>query len=100
LKAPGFAPGLFFLLFDFKSQATKDFTTMTDLEAIARDKREYLLAELRAAALRARLWQADIDAVGLALKAGLISSDQAVEHLADCGVLCLVGLREEHGAAA
>ena len=73
---------------------------MTDLEAIARDKREYLLAELRAAALRARLWQADIDAVGLALKAGLISSDQAVEHLADCGVLCLVGLREEPGATA
>jgi hypothetical protein len=73
---------------------------MTDLEAIARDKREYLLAELRAAALRARLWQADIDAVGLALKAGLISADQAVEHLADCGVLCLVGLREEQGAAA
>ena len=74
---------------------------MTDLEAIARDKREYLLAELRAAALRgARLWQSDIDAIGLALKAGLISPDQAVEHLADCGVLCLVGLREEHGAAA
>lgn len=29
---------------------------------------EYLLAELRCASLRARLWQADIDAVGLALK--------------------------------
>jgi hypothetical protein len=51
---------------------------MTDLEPIARDKRESLLGELRAAALRARLWQADIDAVGLALKAGLISSDQAI----------------------
>ncbi len=51
---------------------------MTDLEPIARDKREYLLAELRAAALRARLWQADIDAVGLALKANLISFDQAI----------------------
>jgi hypothetical protein len=73
---------------------------MTDLEAIARDKREYLLAELRAAALRARLCKAGIDAIGLALKAGLISADQAVEHLADCGVLCLVGLRDEHGVAA
>jgi hypothetical protein len=30
-----------------------DFTTMADLEPVARDKREYLLAELRAAALRA-----------------------------------------------
>jgi hypothetical protein len=61
---------------------------------------EYLLAELRCAALRARLWQSDIDAIGLALKAGLISPDQAVEHLADCGVLPLVGLREEQEAAA
>jgi hypothetical protein len=32
-------------------------------------RHEYLLAELRCASLRARLWQADIDAVGLALKA-------------------------------
>jgi len=78
----------------------KDFTRMIDLQTIARDRREYLLAELRAAALRARLWQADIDAVGLALKGGLISPDQAVEHLADCGVLCLVGLREGQEAAA
>jgi hypothetical protein len=61
---------------------------------------EYLLAELRCAALRVRLWQSDIDAVGLALKAGLISPDQAVEHLADCGVLRLLGLREEQEAAA
>jgi hypothetical protein len=73
---------------------------MTDLEAIARDKREYLLAELRAAALRTRLWQADIDTIGIALKAGLISPDQAVEHLSECGLLRLLGLREEQEAAA
>ena len=73
---------------------------MTDLTLVARDKREYLLAELRAAALRARLWQADIDAIGLALKAGLISPDQAVEHLSDCGLLRLLGLREEQETAA
>jgi len=77
----------------------RDFTTMTNLEPVAPDKREYLLAELRAASLRARLWQADIDAVGLALKAGLISPDQAVEHLSDCGLLRLLGLREEQEAA-
>jgi hypothetical protein len=70
---PGFSFGV-----RLKNQTTKDLTTMTDLEPIARDKREYLLAELRAAALRARLWQADIDAVGLALKANLISFDQAI----------------------
>ena len=72
---------------------------MTNLEPVERDKREYLLAELRAAALRTRLWQADIDAVGLALKAGLISPDQAVEHLSDCGLLRLLAVREEQEAA-
>ena len=63
---------------------------MTNLEPVERDKREYLLA---------RLWQADIDAVGLALKAGLISPDQAVEHLSYCGLLRLLAVREEQEAA-
>jgi len=39
---------------------------MISSETVTRDRREYLLAELRVAAIRARLWQADIDAVGLA----------------------------------
>jgi hypothetical protein len=52
---------------------------------------DYLLAELRCAVLRARLWAADIEAVGLALKGGLITPDQAVEILADCNCLHLVG---------
>jgi hypothetical protein len=50
----------------------------------------YLIAELRCAALRAKLWQNDITAIALALKGGLISADSAVEHLRDCGVLRLV----------
>jgi hypothetical protein len=54
----------------------------------------YLLAELRCASLRARLWQADIDAVGLALKAGLVEPEQALELLADCDCLHLAGVRE------
>jgi hypothetical protein len=56
---------------------------------------EYLLAELGCAAVRARLWQHDIEAVGLALKANLISPEQALELLDDCHALRLVGLREE-----
>jgi hypothetical protein len=52
---------------------------------------EYLLAELRCAALRARLWQADIEAVGVALRGGLISPEQAVALLADCDCLHLLG---------
>jgi hypothetical protein len=53
-------------------------------------KIEYLLSELRCS-LRERLLQSNVDAVGLALKAGLISPGEAVEHLADCGVLPLMG---------
>jgi hypothetical protein len=58
-------------------------------------RRDYLLAELRCAALRARLWQADIDAVGLALKSGLIEPEQALELLADCDCLQLISPKDE-----
>jgi hypothetical protein len=55
-----------------------------------------LVAELRCASLRARLWQADIDAVAIALKGGLVEPEQALELLADCEALHLVGaVREE-----
>jgi hypothetical protein len=55
-----------------------------------RDRRSYLLQELRCASLRARLWQADIDAVGFALKGGLVTPEQALELLADCDCLHLI----------
>jgi hypothetical protein len=57
-------------------------------------RRDYLLAELRCASLRARLWQADIDAVGLALKAGLVEPEQALELLADCDCLQLISPKD------
>ena len=56
---------------------------------------DYLLAELRCAAVRARLWQADIEAVGIALKGGLIDPEQAIELLHDCDALHLVGVGRE-----
>jgi hypothetical protein len=56
---------------------------------------DYLLAELRAASLRARLWQADIEAVGLALKAGLVEPEQALALLHDCDALYLVAPDDE-----
>jgi hypothetical protein len=59
---------------------------------------DYLLAELRCASLRARLWQADIDAVGLALKSGLIHPEQALKLLRDCNALHLVGAVREDAA--
>ena len=58
-------------------------------------RHEYLLAELRCAAMRARLWQSDIEAVGMALKVGLIEPEQALELLADCDALYLVAPNEE-----
>ena len=59
------------------------------------NRRAYLLQELRCVAVRARLWQADIEAVGLALKGDLISPEQAIELLADCDALHLVGASPE-----
>jgi hypothetical protein len=54
------------------------------------DRINYLLQELRCASLRARLAQSDIDAVGLALKGGLVTPDQALELLSDCDALIYV----------
>ena len=51
----------------------------------------YLLAELRCASLRARVIQTDLEAIGLALKGGLISPDQALELLHEVDALRLVG---------
>jgi hypothetical protein len=56
----------------------------------ASDRREYLLAELRCAALRAKLWQHDIEAIGVALKGCLIEPEQAVALLDDCDALRLL----------
>jgi len=58
-------------------------------------RRDYLMAELRCASLRARLWQADIDAVGMALKAGLVEPEQALELLHECDCLQLISERRE-----
>ena len=60
----------------------------------------YLLAELRCASLRVQLLQADIDAVGLALKGGLITPDQALELLHDCDALRLVGCPDPDAEAS
>lgn len=60
-----------------------------------RDFTDYLLAELHCAALRARILQADIEAVGLALKGGLISPDQALDLLHDVDALRIVGTPPE-----
>jgi hypothetical protein len=54
------------------------------------DRLDYLLQELRCASLRARLAAADIDAIGLATKHGLVTPEQALELLSDCDALIYV----------
>jgi hypothetical protein len=48
--------------------------------------RDALLASLRAALIRAKLLEADITAIGVALKHGLISAKQARMALQDLGI--------------
>jgi len=43
--------------------------------------REYLLSEIRAARIQADLWRCQLDTVGIALKARLITADQAMKEL-------------------
>jgi hypothetical protein len=52
---------------------------------------DYLVAEMRCASLRARILAADIEAVGLALKGGIITPDQALTLLDDVDALRIVG---------
>ena len=68
-------------------------TTPSEPVATGRDDRTaYLLAELRCAALRARLIACEIDAIGIALRSGMIDPDTAVAWLHDCGLLDYVTL--------
>jgi hypothetical protein len=55
----------------------------------------YLLAELRCAALRARLWANEIDTIGVALRAGWIEPEKAIAAIRDSGCLHLLAPGEE-----
>ena len=50
-------------------------------------RRDYILAELRCARLKADLWRNQIDAIGVALKGNLITPERAVEELKASGYL-------------
>jgi hypothetical protein len=52
-----------------------------------RDFREFLLAELKCAALRARLVTAEIDSIGCALRGNFITPDDAIAWLDESGAL-------------
>lgn len=54
--------------------------------------REYLLSELRCAAIRTRLMTAEINSIGVALRGNFITTNDAIEWLHECGVLGLVAM--------
>lgn len=51
----------------------------------------FLLAALRAASLRCKVMNADIETIGVALKGGLIGCDTAVSWIRDSGLMWVVG---------
>lgn len=59
------------------------------------DFNNYLLAELRCAALRSRLMTAEIDSIGVALRGNFITTDDAIAWLDECGALQFVAVPEE-----
>jgi hypothetical protein len=60
---------------------------LTQRPNVRNSRYDYLIQEFRCAVLRARLEAADLEAIGLALSAGLITPEQALENAADCGCL-------------
>jgi hypothetical protein len=49
--------------------------------------KEYLLAELRAASLRARIIAADIDAIGMSVKEDILSPEDGVKMIIQSGLV-------------
>ena len=52
---------------------------------------DYLLAELRCASLRAKILQAEIDAIGIALKGGMVTAEQAIVLMHGVDLLRFIG---------
>lgn len=61
---------------------TEDFSAIPDTEF-----NDYVLAELRCSFRRAQLVVNEIECIGLALKHGLINTDEALERLQDARAL-------------
>jgi hypothetical protein len=70
-----------------------------DLAAISNNRKEYVLAEFRCAIVKARLALLDLEAAALALKAGLVSPEQAVAMFWDSQAVQFLGLDLEAEAA-
>ena len=56
------------------------------------DHREFLLSALRGASMRAKLFDIDVTTIGIALRTGMISPEQAVKWIRDIGAEQAVGM--------
>ncbi len=56
------------------------------------DHREFLLSALRAASLRARMYEIEIQSVGIALKGNMVTVTEALRWIKDIGAWELVGM--------
>ena len=54
------------------------------------DHREFLLSALRGAGLRCKLYENEINSIGISLKAGLVTVPQALVWIKDAGIAELV----------
>jgi hypothetical protein len=67
-----------------KAKSEREMTTVN--EKTEDDLRELIFAELKAARIRAQLWQADIDAIGVCLKIGKIDCQMALIRMRDLNI--------------
>jgi hypothetical protein len=58
------------------------------------DHREFLLAALRAASLRAKLMDAELNVIGLSLKAGMVTPEMAMQWIHDEGLMPIVSVEK------
>ncbi|QDM27884.1 hypothetical protein FNL56_18425 [Tardiphaga sp. vice304] len=59
------------------------------------DRTEYMLSALRVGSIRAKLFETEINSIGVALKAGLISAEDAAAWITEIGAAGLVALKPE-----
>jgi hypothetical protein len=59
------------------------------------DRKEYLLSALRVGSIRAKLFETEINSIGVALKAELINAEDAVAWITEIGAAGLVALKPE-----
>jgi hypothetical protein len=54
---------------------------------IASGQKDFLLASMRAAASNLRTWQLEIETIGVGIKNGLVTYEDAIEWLTDLGLI-------------